>query len=52
MSSDGDLKKVLYYDIDDLHNAERGNGTVYHKQKAHTDIMTDVICQVSRLFID
>ena len=51
MKSDGDLENVLCYDTDDLHNAEKGNGIVYHKQQAHTDAMTDVICQVSCLFI-
>ena len=51
LKSDSDLEKVLYYDTDDLHNAEKGNGIVYHKQQAHTDNMADVICQVSRLYI-
>ena len=50
LKSESDLEKVLYYDTDDLHNAEKGNGIVYHKQYAHTDIMTNVICQVSWLF--
>ena len=51
MKSGSDLDKVLCYDADDLHKAEKGNGIVFHKQQAHTDIMTDVICQVSRLYI-
>ena len=51
LKSKGDLEKVLYYDADDLYNAERGNGIVYHKQQAHTDNMANVICQVSRLYI-
>ena len=51
LKSESDLEKVLFYDADDLFNAEKGNGIVYHKQHAHTDILTNVVCQVSRLSI-
>ena len=50
IKSGSDLEKVLCYDASDLYYAEKGNGIVYHKQQAHTDIMTDLICQVSGLF--
>ena len=50
LKAEDDLEKVLYYNADDLLNAEKGNGIVYHKQQAHTDIMTNVICQVRPLF--
>ncbi|XP_072020123.1 uncharacterized protein [Amphiura filiformis] len=45
LKTECNLEKVLYYELDDLHKAEKGNGTVYHSQLAHTDDMTDVICQ-------
>ncbi|XP_072021126.1 uncharacterized protein [Amphiura filiformis] len=52
LKTECNLEKVLYYELDDLHQAEKGNGTVYHSQQAHTDDMTNVICQgVDRMFI-
>ncbi|XP_072049732.1 death-associated protein kinase 1-like [Amphiura filiformis] len=45
LKTEYNLEKVLYYESDDLHKAEAGNGTVYHSRQAHADNMIDVICQ-------
>ncbi|XP_072049954.1 uncharacterized protein [Amphiura filiformis] len=52
LKTEYNLEKVLYYESDDLHKAEAGNGTVYHSRQAHADSMIDVICQgVDMMFI-
>ncbi|XP_072038756.1 uncharacterized protein [Amphiura filiformis] len=52
LKTEGNLENVLYYEPDDLHKAEEGNGTVYHSRQTHADNMVDVICQgVDMMFI-
>ncbi|XP_072039212.1 uncharacterized protein [Amphiura filiformis] len=52
MKTECNLEKILYYDSDDLHKAEEGNGMVYHSRESHADNMIDVLCQgVDMMFI-
>ncbi|XP_072020982.1 uncharacterized protein [Amphiura filiformis] len=52
LKTEYNLEKVLYYELNDLHKAEKGDGMVYHSQQAHKDDMTNVLCQgVDRMFI-